>query len=341
MMIIRPVRSDDLDSVKRMADNSGVGLTTLPSDLNLLKEKIEIARKSFEQKNEYSYQDNYLFVLEDTENKNVSGTTGLVAQVGMEEAFYNYKLGTIVHASRELKVYNKIKTLYLSNDYTGCTELCTLFLEKDYRKDNNGKLLSKCRFLFMANYPEKFDKKIIAELRGFSDKTGKSMFWEGLGRKFFSMDFSEADFLTGLGKKSFIAELMPKHPLYINLLDKDTQDAIGKVHKSSGPALNMLEKEGFSFQGYVDIFDAGPAVEAMLKDVRAIRESRLFTVKIGEMKKCSETYVVSNTKFENFRCTLADTIDVKSNTIIIDKISAESLMVTEGDNLRAVALNPE
>ena len=141
MMIIRPVSTDDIDDIKRMADNSGIGLTTLPSDLNLLKEKIDIATRSFDQKNEKSYQDKYLFVLEDTENNKVSGTTGLVAKVGMEEAFYNYKLGTIVHASRELKVYNQIKTLSLSNDYTGCSELCTLFLDKDYRKDNNGKLL--------------------------------------------------------------------------------------------------------------------------------------------------------------------------------------------------------
>jgi arginine N-succinyltransferase len=339
-MIIRPVSTDDVDDIKRMADNSGIGLTTLPSDLNLLKQKIDIATRSFDQKNEKPYQDNYLFVLEDTENNKVSGTTGLVAKVGMEEAFYNYKVGTIVHASRELKVYNQIKTLSLSNDYTGCSELCTLFLDKDYRKDNNGKLLSKCRFLFMANNPDKFDKKIIAELRGYSDKDGKSMFWEGLGRKFFSMDFSEADFLTGLGKKAFIAELMPKHPLYINLLDEDTQKAIGEVHKSSGPAMNMLEKEGFSFQGYVDIFDAGPAVEAMLKDVRAIRESKLYTVKIGEIKKGLSTYVVSNTKLKDFRCTLMDSVEPDAGFITMDKRSAELLLVKEGDHLRAVAMNP-
>ncbi len=340
MMVIRPVESSDLNDVKSMADNSGIGLTTLPSDLDLLKDKIDIATKSFNQINKESYQDNYLFVLEDTDNKKVTGTTGLVSQVGMEQAFYNYKLGTTVHASRELKVYNKVKTLYLTNDYTGCSELCTLFLEKDYRKDNNGKLLSKCRFLFMANNPEKFAKKITAELRGFTDKDGKSMFWEGLGRKFFSMDFSEADFLTGLGKKAFIAELMPKHPLYINLLDKDTQEAIGKVHKSSGPAMNMIEKEGFSFQGYVDIFDAGPAVEAMLKDVRAIRESKLYKVKIGDLKKGTETYVVSNTLLKDFRCTLMDIEGPDSEFITLDKDSAEKLLVKSNDNLRAVKMNP-
>ena len=34
-------------------------------------------------------------------------------------------------------------TLYLSNDLTGCSELCSLFLHPDYRQGNHGKLLSK------------------------------------------------------------------------------------------------------------------------------------------------------------------------------------------------------
>ena len=41
------------------------------------------------------------------------------------------------------------------------------------------------------------------------------------------MEYSTADYLTGIGQKSFIAELMPKHPVYVNLLPADARDAIG------------------------------------------------------------------------------------------------------------------
>ena len=60
--------------------------------------------------------------------------------------------------------------------------------------------------------------------------------------------------------KAFIAELMPKFPLYSCFLSEDARNVIGKVHPDTEPALSMLKSEGFSYQGYVDIFDAGPAV---------------------------------------------------------------------------------
>ncbi len=217
MMVIRPIQTDDLGALENLAGKAMTGLTTLPADRDLLEQKISASVRAFAGRRNKPRDDYYLFVLEDNDTGDVVGISGIVAAVGLNEAFYSYKLGTIVHASRELDVYNRISTLYLSNDYTGCTELCTLFLDEDYRKNNNGKLLSKCRFLFMAEFPERFAEKVIAELRGYSNEKGHSPFWEGLGRHFFSMDFSQADFLSGAGNKSFIAELMPTHPVYVNL----------------------------------------------------------------------------------------------------------------------------
>ncbi len=261
-----------------------------------------------------------------------------MAAAGLKEAFYSYKLGTVVHASRELNVYNKVPTLYLSNDYTGCTELCTLFLDADYRKNQNGKLLSKCRFLFMADFPSRFSEKVIAEMRGVSDEDGHSPFWEGLGRHFFSMDFSQADFLSGTGNKVFIAELMPKHPVYVNLLSDETRNAIGKVHESTGPALNMLEKEGFSFQKYVDIFDAGPTVEAQLINIRAIKYSRVVTVQVGAEDKDGDMHLISNRKRENFLCCLTGLSVNKSDTVVISEKVARELEIKSGDSVRIVSL---
>jgi len=338
MMIIRPVRPADIDALEGLAKNAKVGLTTLPPDRNLLEKKIVASQGAFSGDRTEPGNDHYLFVLEDGQTGEAVGTAGIVAAVGLSEAFYSYRVGTVVHASRELGVYNKMSTLYLSNDYTGCTELRSLFLNPDYRKNKNGKLLSKCRFLFMAELPHRFASKVIAEMRGYSDEQGRSPFWEGLGRRFFSMDFSQADVLSGIGDKHVIAELMPKHPVYVNLLSEQTQAVIGQVHENTKPALSILEKEGFSYQGYVDIFDAGPTVEAQLTGIRAVRDSITMPITIGAMPKEGEYHLISNGELQEFRCCLGHLPLNKGSDITIDKKMAQALKVGSGDIVRIVPL---
>ncbi|MGU0172536.1 arginine N-succinyltransferase [Escherichia coli] len=44
----------------------------------------------------------------------------------------------------------------------------------------------------------------------------------------------------------------------------------------------MLEKEGFRYRNYIDIFDGGPTLECDIDRVRAIRKSRLVEVAEGQ-----------------------------------------------------------
>src|SRR3546814_17291501 len=67
---------------------------------------------------------------------------------------------------------------------------------------------------------------------------------------------------------------MPKHPIYTALLSDDARAAIGQVHDSGKPALAMLEEEGFRYDGYIDIFDDGPAVSIRTEQLRTVREAR-------------------------------------------------------------------
>src|SRR5207244_11992184 len=147
-------------------------------------------------------------------------------------------------------------------------------LDQAQRRGSNGALLSKSRLLFIAEFADRFAPKVIAELRGRLEPDGLSPFWEGLGRHFFAMEYSTADYLTGIGQKAFIAELMPKHPVYVNLLPAAARDAIGVVHVDAAPARAMLEQEGFRYERYVDIFDAGPTVECFRETIDAIRRSQ-------------------------------------------------------------------
>ncbi|MGR5543061.1 arginine N-succinyltransferase, partial [Vibrio campbellii] len=84
----------------------------------------------------------------------------------------------VVHSSPKLGVNNVVKLLTFGNNYTGCSEICTLFLRPSFRQGLNGRLMSKCRFLMMAEHPERFSKTIFAEMRGVSDDDGNSPFWK-------------------------------------------------------------------------------------------------------------------------------------------------------------------
>ncbi len=340
MMLIRPVERGDLSGLLAMAGKTGGGLTSLPADEKTLAERIDRSIKTWEGGLPKGDQ-GYVFVLEESTSGKVVGICAIEVAVGLNDPWYNYRFGTLVHASKELNIYNALPTLFLSNDHTGSSELCTLFLDADWRKEGNGYLLSKSRFMFMAAFRERFNEKVVAEMRGVIDEHGHSPFWESLGSRFFSMEFSRADYLCGTGQKAFIAELMPKHPIYTDFLSPEAQAVIGQVHPQTAPARAVLEAEGFRYRNYVDIFDGGPTLECDIDRVRAIRKSRLTEVVIGqpatdELPVC----LVANEKYENFRALLIKA-NPEGDRLIIDAATADTLKCSAGDKVRLVRLSPE
>lgn len=335
-MIVRPVRSADLAALIDLARSTGAGLTTLPANEERLSHRVGWAEKTFRGEAERADAD-YLFVLE-TDDGEVVGISAVAGAVGLREPWYNYRVGLTVSASQELNIHRQIPTLFLANDLTGNSELCSLFLRADHRTGLNGRMLSKARFMFIAEFPELFGDKVMAEMRGMSDEHGRSPFWESLGRHFFKMEFSQADYLTGVGNKSFIAELMPKFPLYTCFLSEDARYSIARVHPDTEPALTMLKGEGFSYQGYVDIFDAGPAVEAETQKIRAVRDSQTLVLAIGTPGDDASPFVIHNRKRENCRITAAPA-RLAAGTLVVDALTAKRLQLSAGDQVRAVSLS--
>lgn len=337
MIIVRPIKKSDLEALHQIAVDSGHGFTSLPVNEQLLQQRINHAETSFAKEVKQAGNEGYLFVMEDTKTGKVVGTSGIEAAVGLDDAFYHYHLGKVVHSSRELNIYNTVETLSLCNDYTGASEICTLFLSDSHRKNNNGRFLSRFRFLFIAEHLERFSDTIIAEMRGVSDDDGSSPFWNWLEEHFFSMDFPTADYLTGIGKKVFIAELMPKYPIYVNLLSKEAQEVIDKVHPKTVPALRLLEAEGFARRGYVDIFDGGPTVESHVNNIRTVSHSQRCQVIIGEVQS-TDNYIICNSKVQGFRATQAPlSLRETAEQVVISQEVADALMVQEGDWVRLVA----
>lgn len=335
MLVIRPINMSDYDALHTCAVESGHGFTSLPVNEKLLTNRIQHSEYSFSKPDVTQPGDEgYLMVGFDSETGEVAGCTGIEASIGWDVPFYSYHISTIVHSSPKLGVNNVVKLLTFGNNYTGCSEICTLFLRPAFRGGLNGRLMSKCRFLMMAEHPHRFSETVFAEMRGVSDDEGNSPFWQWLQEHFFSIDFTMADYLTGIGKKGFIADLMPKLPIYINLLSPEAQEVIGKVHDNTKPALRLLENEGFTCRNYVDIFDGGPTVECDVRNIESVRHSFRAKVEISEHSS-SQDYLMSNTSFEDFRAVATKAAyDQASERVIINAEVAKALQVEHGDYVR-------
>lgn len=344
MLLIRPIVSADFAGLLQIATESGAGFTSLPLCERKLKHKIAHSEASFAAKVQAPGDQGYLFVLEDTDTGEIIGTSGIEAAVGLHNPFYHFHKSTVVHHCEELNVHNPVEVLTLCNDYTGVSEICTLFVREPYRVGLNGRFLSKIRFLFMAEHPERFSKLVIAEMRGEADENGIPPFWHWLQRTFFGVEFSTADHMIGLGNKGFIADLMPRYPIYVGLLPKEAQQVIGKVHQNTKPALNLLEKEGFINRGYVDLFDAGPTVEAQVKQIKSVRHSHKAMVEVvadNILAHGPNHLAICNSETADFRAVVSDhcLFDKHTQVLQISASIAAALKLASGESVRFLNLD--
>lgn len=338
MMLLRRAYPGDLAAIHHLAKESGIGMTTLPKDRDLLKKRLDWTEASFQKAIQQPDDEYYFFVLEETETGKLVGTSAVEAALGNDLPFYSYKLSKRTRICHSLNIRSDYEVLSLVNDNHGKSEICTLFLLPEYRVKQNGLLLSRSRFLFMANFPERFATSVIAEMRGVSDEQGRSPFWDHVGWHFFHMPFAEADRLTLSTNKQFIADLMPRNPIYVKLLAPEAQAVIGQPHPSTVPAMNILLKEGFRYNNYVDIFDAGPTIEAPLAEIRTSAESRVYKVKSLSDEVSSTPCFIANLSLD-FRALIGQVmVNAEKKTCIICRDTAEALQIEEGDSIRVAPI---
>ncbi len=339
MVIVRPVKLEDLDRLVELAHIASFGLTSLPRDKDLLHKRILESLRSFSSETDRPRGELFLFVLEDLDANLVVGTSCIVSKVGGFEPFYAYRIQMSLHQSEMLNIRKEIQTLHLVAEHSGPTEIGGLFVVPEYRKHGNGRLLSLFRFLFMAEHPSRFEPLVIAEMRGVVDDQCRSPFWDALGSHFFEMDYCKADLLSAMDKK-FIADLMPTSPIYVPLLPKAAQDVIAKVHENTKPALKLLEDEGFRFNGMVDIFEAGPVVQCRIADLRIVKESRDAHVdEITDEDMDSVPFIIANVG-RNFRAAMGQVGYSPSGGVILTQKTAAALDLSVGNSVRVAPLRP-
>jgi len=338
-MVIRPVCGKDLDDLYTLAFDASDGITTLPVSKERLAERILASQRAFDAEVTDDPGDHYYFlVLEDTAKNKIVGTTGLFSRVGIKRPFYNYEIREEIHQCNDPEVETIFHSLNYGEPYKGSAELATLYLYPNYRHSGNGTLLSKSRFLLIASYPNRFAKNLMAEIRGWVDEANQSPFWDAVGRNFFKMELVAADRINSFGNYKFIEELMPKHPMYIELLPKAAREVIGVTHEESLGARKLLESEGLSFTGRVDVFDGGPCLDADQDKVRAIVESKMAKVAIVPAADCKGRHLIANPALDHFRVISGGLKEIKKGEVGISKEQAETLGVKKGEKVRYVVL---
>ncbi len=339
MLILRPSRIADLPEVVRIAEASAIGITSLPPDRDKLYEKIRQSVESIEPDRDVSGEETYFFVLEDTDTGKLMGTSGISAQAGFHDRFYSYRNETIVHASQELGVSNRIHALHLCHDLTGYVLLTSFWIDPSLYDTPWPQLLSRGRLLFLCEYSQRFGDKIAAENPGVCDEQGSSPFWNAVGRRFFNMDYPQAERLSGGRSKTFIAELMPHYPIYVPLLPPDAQVAIGQLHPVAELPFSILLAEGFDADTFVDIFDGGPTVESRIASLRSVmHQRRMQTAVAPSPLKGGKPFLVANTSAEGFRATITPLVVEPDSPLLLPPEIASRLGVSSGDAVRVVPL---
>jgi len=333
---LRAARPADLEALYEMAKLTGGGFTNLPPDRAALGAKLERAEAAFARPDDTLADEQFVLVLENVRTGTVRGTCQLMCQVGQRWPFYSYRLNTLTQYSQELDRTVRAELLSLVTDLEGSSEVGGLFLHPNERAGGLGLLLARSRYLFVAMHRARFADRILAELRGIIDERGGSPFWDGVAGRFFGMSFQDADYFNAINGNQFIADLMPKHPVYIAMLSEDARSVIGVPHPTGRAAMRMLELEGFRHDGYVDIFDGGPTMTAHTDLVTSVKNSASARVTALEVQE-GEKAILATGRLGTFRACFGARVLDADGGIAIDSASADLLDVCEGDTVWSVA----
>ena len=338
--VIRAAHEGDLQHIYEMAKRTGGGFTNLPPDRPALTAKLERAHAGFTRDGDAVGDDLFFFVLENTETGDVRGTCQIFSAVGQKWPFYSYRIGALTQHSVELGRTFRADILNLSTDLEGASEVGGLFLHPGERSGGLGMLIARSRYLFIRNHRSRFADRTLAELRGVIDEAGGSPFWDGVAGRFFGMNFQDADEFNATHGNQFIADLMPKHPVYIAMLSDHARSVIGVPHPTGRAAMRMLENEGFAWENYIDIFDGGPTMTVRTDQIRSIREAvddRVAAIdsELGEHLG-GELRLVSVGSMADFR-TAYGWVAQQGDGVAVDPLCASALRIEPGMTLTHVA----
>jgi arginine N-succinyltransferase len=327
--VMRAAGPQDLPGFLELRERAGPGFTSLMVDDKSMQAKLELSASSFVKQTNVQGPERYMLALEHIATGQLAGCAAVKATIGEKPPFFNFRIIREAQSSVAADRRFDMDVLIGVNDFTGCTEVGSLFVRAEHRGPGVGRALAQTRYMLMACAPQRFNKQVVSELRGVVNEDGTTPFWEAIGRHFFKMEFAEADKLSAITDNQFILDLMPQHPIYVDLLPDDARAVIGKCHKDGEGARSLLEWEGFGFSSVIDIFDGGPLVSAQRDHIRTLRESKRKTLQVVQNLEGARRGLIAAPSIADFRCVSAR-VDVQNGVANVDADTISALKLAPG-----------
>jgi arginine N-succinyltransferase len=343
MYVVRPVELGDVAALESLAAVSMPGVHTLPRTRDKIEASVERSVASFAAHVDIPSEETYQFVLQELAGGRIVGTAAIHASAGSNGTYFAFRNDVIQQVSRDLNISHSVHALTLCSELTASSQLSGFYLRNRETAGVEAALLSRARLLYAVLAPHRFGDRFFVPLAGVTDSEGHSPFWNALGRKFFKMDFLEAErIIGGARNRTLIVELMPHYPVYVPLLPGDAQAAMGQIHPSGQLAFKLLTEEGFEADEYIDIFDGGPILQAHRNSLRSFCGATVRTVASagrGPAPESLVTYAVAASNERDFRAVIASCAPVETGeTIGLPRDAQQALNVAPGENVICVRI---
>ncbi|MBL4637236.1 MAG: arginine N-succinyltransferase [Kofleriaceae bacterium] len=336
MYIVRESTPDDLEQILRVAKH--LDSYNLPFDRESIRSILAASSNAFHSREE-GEEGAFTFVVEDSETREVVGTSMLYAQHGTHKSPHVY-LDVLQdeHYSETLEKYLVHQALRIGYNYNGPTEIGGLILLPEYRghKESLGKLLSYTRFLFIAMNRSVFRDEVLSELLPRLEDDGTSRLWKHYGKRFTGLSYREADRLSK-DNKEFIKSLFPQGLVYTSLFPKDVQDEIGEVGPQTKGVEKMLKRIGFRYAQQIDPFDGGPHYIANTDEITLVSGSSEFTLGLNPASDTADRYLIAQAHTDEtpFQCTWSG-LEIDKDSANIDERSMQAMGLSAGTAIWAV-----
>lgn len=339
MWIVRAVQIEDLEALHQLVRSATRGLTSLQLDQPRLLDRVEQSVFAFNRLGPSPRGEPFVLVLTNSDTGELVGTSTIYAKTGGYQPFYVYRIVESDHHSELLGVSHHRVRLDLHRIHDGPTEIGSLFLRGRYRGAGLGKHLSLSRFALISMLPHRFADRVIAEMRGKANPDGSVPFFDAVAGRFIPTEFAMVDAMSTISKQ-FIEEMMPQHPIYLDLLEPHVRAGIGQVHEETAPALAMLKKEGFAATEFVDIFDAGPTIQCETNQIKAVQRSREVSVAqvVDEISQPATKLILASSA-GGFASVLTE-VRLEGDAIVISSRDARQLELERGSKCVMLALRP-
>lgn len=331
LYVMRAAGPRDLDGFKQLREIAGAGFTSLMLDDAAMAKKLALSEESFGKAVTTPGAERYFIALEHIETGALAGCAGVKATIGETPPFFNFRMITEAQSSQVVNRRFDLTVLIGVNDFTGCSEVGSLFVRPEHRANGIGRALAQCRYMLMAAAPQRFNDRVVSELRGVVHPDGTSPFWEAVGRHFFRMDFAEADKLSATTDNQFILDLTPQHPIYVDLLPEAARAVVGKCHKDGEGAQRLLEWEGFTFSNVIDIFDGGPLMSAPRDHIRTKREAKRVRLDASAGVSGGQRALIARADASTFRCVPARAT-LRNGAAEVEPAVLAALNLSSGDD---------